>query len=227
MTWKDVVVPILFVIVLGGMALLLTRRGRQNHEARAKAAAQKNYQYNAATSVVVNKDVPRNLLYTLRDNSSNESSWKMEAYFRKNVKVGSSTTNNIVLYENTKWLGNGGGFNGLIIPKSPIDLSVEEIAKSLETMGHKMNIRGLQRIALPERLSKYFDMFSDDERQMTDFVQKNEESFFLVADNYPIRRHLVIMITPDNISMNVSWCIENPEDMMAFAELGASLLILI
>lgn len=214
---SDIIIPLPFVIVLGGMAWWITSAKKRGHQARGRLAELNGWQYEAGSGVykIGDDKEQANILYRVSGSLSDGKSWRMEVRMRMEVdQTGMS--------ESTVWQMPSGDMTVLLMQRSSVPVSTEMKTAVLRKNGINIDVGKLHtvEIASLSTASDPYEVYADEREKAR--ARLNPVTPFIAYFSRAKARPSVCM-TPGNTAVRLPLCLEKPADMEALIRLGLAL----
>lgn len=214
---SDILIPLLFLVALGGMAWWLTSAKKRGHAARSQLAKLNGWLYEAGSDVYkLGGNKPQsNILYRLSGSLPDGSMWLMEARMRMEVdQTGMS--------EQTVWQAPCGDLTVLLMQRSSMPIPKEMKTAVFHKSGIDIDAGKLDTVEITglSTPSDPYEAYADESERARDLL---ERASVFIAYFSKIKAHLSVSITPENSMVRLPICLEKPADMEAMVRLGLSL----
>ncbi len=214
---SDILIPLLFLAVLGGMAWWLTAGKDRGHKTRNRLAEANGWKYEAGSEVYKLGDDRQqsNILYRLSGSLTDGKTWLMEARMRMEIDQSGMS-------EQTFWQMPWGNMTLLLMQRSSVPVPREIKAALLLKNGIDIDLNELHSVDITgiSTLSDRYEAYADDPDKALDLLGQASDfvAYFSDAKAWPS-----ICISPGNTIVRLPLGLEKPADMEAMARLGLSL----
>lgn len=214
---SDILIPLLFLIALGGMAWWLTSAKKRGHTARSQLAKLNGWLYEAGSDVyILGADKQQsNVLYRLSGSLPDGRIWLMEARMRMDVDQAG-------MNEQTVWQAPCGDMTVLLMQRTSLPISKEMKTAVLNKNGIDIDVGKLDIVEITglSTPSDPYEAYADENERAQDLLERTSvfAAYFSGAKAHPS-----VSITPGNTIVRLPICLEKPADIEAMVHLGLSL----
>ncbi len=214
MSWTDVAIPLAFLLVLGGMALLLGKGGQKADKIRSAAATAAGYAYTSKKEAKATMSgMARNFQYRLSGVLPDGTSWHMDSHYEF---VRQSTR----LIPFTRWSAPIGRGAVLLLP--PLrGISLYDMSDALRRFGMDLDM-DIGRLT-PVQNATGFDAFADDAAYAARLLEECGSELSQCAAAFTGGRQPVVTVQSGRCVIHANWNAAKPADMIMLAELGTAL----
>lgn len=214
---SDILIPLLFLAVLGGMAWWFSSAKKRGHSIRSRLAETNGWRYEAGSDVYKIGDDKQqaNILYRLSGSRPDGKTWLMETRMRLEIdQTGMS--------EQTIWQMPYGDMTVLIMQRSSVPVPREMKAAVLRKNGIDLDLSKLDSVEIAglSTTSDPYEAYTDKSEKAMDLL---EQALIYFAYFSSAKARLSVCITPGNTVVRMPLSLEKPADMEAMVRLGLSL----
>lgn len=213
----DIVIPLLFLAVLGGMAWWLTAGKKRGHTTRSRLASANGWKYEAGSGLYkLGDDIQQsNILYRLSGSLPDGRAWVLEARMRMEIDLTG-------MNEQTVWQMPYGYMTVLLTQRSSVPIPKEMKTAVLRKNGIDIDAGSLDIVEIAG-LSTPFDPY-EAYADKSDQARVGLERASVYLAHFSATQALPsVSITPGNTVVRLPICLEKPADMEAMVRLGLSL----
>lgn len=217
MQMTDIVIPLLFLAVLGGMAWTMTAGKKRGHKTRSRLAGANGWKYEAGSGVYKSGDDKQqsNVLYRLSGISPDGRAWLMEARMRMDI-------DHTGMSEQTVWRMPYGNMTVLLMQRSSVPVPQEMKTAVMRKNGIDIDASNLDIVEIAG-LSTQSDPYEAYADKVDDARARLERASAFITHFSVAKARPSVSITQGNTIVRLSICLEKPADMEAMVRLGLSL----
>lgn len=214
---SDILIPILFLAILGYMAWRFSSGKKKAHSVRRRLAELNGWQYETGPEMfkIGDNKEQSNILYRLSGTRTDGKTWSMETRTRMEIdQVGMS--------EQTVWQMPCGDMTLLLMKRSSVPVPQEMKAAILRKNGLDVNLGELHSLDIDGlvNMPNTYEAFTDDSCKARKLL---DQASPYIAYFSGVKAQLSICMTPGNTTVRMPICLDKPRDMESMVRLGLSL----